>query len=396
VRALLFTINLLFACVCCSPFAYSQALAPASKPDRLHVDVDLLNATTRSGSWKPHTKEGKAVSNELSGDIAILEFDSTRTLKWSIDVHCQISEGNGGVQIGFEYRRHIYVLDIRPSRSDAQVRLYNDNKQQVHTDFIASENARAFMKTFALDDAFKMRIRSEDGMVVLTSKGHRLSQWTMPNAIEHKQTSLGSKASFFGATDSSTKIILYSLSLSLFPNEQEHSILSEENAKKRAQEVKDEGDRLAKEAERIAKEKAEKDLDAQKAREASRVWFSPSLDELEHFGERFIGDDKAVRISGITFSDINDTWLNFVPGVTVMTNGVMSTVRADWREKLIGFSVSEKKGSGYFMNFVALKPAFGDLLLSLSRGDAITVEGSVFKFENKSGHGVFVTKISRN
>jgi hypothetical protein len=115
-----------------------------------------------------------------------------------------------------------------------------------------------------------------------------------------------------------------------------------------------------------------------------------SAKELETVGERF--DKKTVKMPGCTFVEVDNFWVNAMPGVTVSANGLVSMIDRREHEKWIGLNVRDSKGDFYNYAF-ASKQAYADMLLKLKEGQPLNLRGVVIELDGINERGLVCTHI---
>lgn len=112
---------------------------------------------------------------------------------------------------------------------------------------------------------------------------------------------------------------------------------------------------------------------------------------LEIYGQEY--KDKTIRMLNCAFINVNNNWVDSLPGVTLRSNGLTSTLDLREKDKWVGFYIHDSEGTFWTYCF-ASKESTGEFLLSLADGAKIDLEGIVFTRARSGGEvGVLVTKI---
>lgn len=116
-----------------------------------------------------------------------------------------------------------------------------------------------------------------------------------------------------------------------------------------------------------------------------------TLKQLAITGEKYEG--KPVLLKNIAFLEVNNGWVELLPGVTLATNGSLSRINTTEMDKWVGFYVRSDDGE-MFQLMYAPKGRFADMLIRLERGEKLDIEGEVVKLARNNWYGVVATDIS--
>lgn len=111
---------------------------------------------------------------------------------------------------------------------------------------------------------------------------------------------------------------------------------------------------------------------------------------IDTTGEKY--DGKMIRMINLKFKESSNSWVNQLPGITLSSNGLVSTINVKQLEKWIGFYAEDKKGD-FGQRYFALKSDFADTILSLDRNTVFDIVGVAIKLKNAGWYGVIVTEL---
>jgi len=130
--------------------------------------------------------------------------------------------------------------------------------------------------------------------------------------------------------------------------------------------------------------------DEEKAKLAEASIPEVTSTQLETLGERF--DDKRVKLTHIKFGRADNLWVESLPGVTISTNGLLSTIDTKAAQQWIGFSIFDNNGRSFGRCF-APKETYADLIAGMKKGTEISLRGYVVAMEGSELYGVVCYKI---
>jgi hypothetical protein len=148
----------------------------------------------------------------------------------------------------------------------------------------------------------------------------------------------------------------------------------------------------AKKAEEDAEDairKATENIEREKLAEAAIPEITAT--QLDTLGERYA--NKRVKITFARFTRADNNWVDFLPGVTISSNGLQSMINVDEKRKWIGFVARDTKGE-YFDRIFASKDTYGDLLAGLDSGSVISLRGTAVMLPRTGGdYGIICDKV---
>ena len=112
--------------------------------------------------------------------------------------------------------------------------------------------------------------------------------------------------------------------------------------------------------------------------------------QLSTLGEKY--DRKSAKMLGVSFQTADNIWVDKLPGITLASDGLVSTIDMREHNKWIGFSIRDSNGKQFQFCF-ASKDIFGEVLAAMKSGTKLNLIGRVVELEHAGWYGLVCTKI---